>query len=197
VAGDIVSLPQDHKYYEFFPDIRDGGDVIDIGSVTEQVTEEVGGVKTATQMDVAKPRWSHGPLMDLPDLTVAQVLPIMNRESGLSVPLTRYCTYTVTVSFEGRSRTYRAGFYFGPDGQPDSGDMVVALGGGGLPKLLVEPIYPQVLLETPMWRNHPAVRAFLEANQRSNATCRRGEACCDLSALQCGIYSADLKGYSL
>jgi len=194
-VGDIASLPQDHKYYEFFPDIRNGGDVIDVASVTETFTEEIHGpphVKTETSMNVARPRWSHGPLGPIPDVTVAEELPIMNRESGLSVPLTRYCTYTVTVTFEGRSRTYRAAFYFGPQGQPDSGDMVVALGGGALPELLVKSIYPQVLVETTMWGTNPAVRAFLEANQRSNETCRRGEACCDLSALQCGVLSTDL-----
>ena len=193
-VGDVAALPQDHKYYEFFPDIRDGGNVVDIGIVTEQLTEEVNGVKTSTQMDVANPSWSHGPLMDLPDLTVAEALPIMNRESGLSVPLTRYCTYNVTVTFEGLSRTYRAAFYFGPQGQPDAGDMVVALGGGALSTLLVKPVYPQVLVETAKWGKNPTVRAFLEANQRNKATCIHGEACCDLSALQCGIYSADLKG---
>jgi hypothetical protein len=192
-VGDIASLPQNHKYYEFFPDIRDGGDVIDIGNVAETLTEEKDGLKTETRMDVAQPRWSHGPLGDLPDLTLAQALPIMEQESGVP-SLVRYCTYNVTVTFEGRSRTYRAAFYFGPQWQPDAGDMVVALGGGALPELLVKPVYPQVLVETTMWGKHPAVRAFLEANQRSNETCRSGEACCDLSALQCGIYSADLKG---
>jgi hypothetical protein len=195
-VGDIASV-LNQKYSEAFHDIRDGGDVIDIGSVTETFTEEIHGpphAKTETSMNVARPRWSHGPLGPVPDSTVAEALPIMNRESGLSVPLVRYCAYTVTVTFEGRSRTYQADFFFGPEGQPDSGDMVVALGGGALPELLVKPIYPQVLVETTMWGTNPAVRAFLEANQRNNETCRRGEACCDLSALQCGIYSADLKG---
>jgi len=192
-VADMASV-LDQKYSEVFHDIRDGGNVIDIASVAETFTEETGGVKAETRMDLARPRWSRGPLGAVPDSTVAEMLPAMERESGLSVPLIRYCTYTVTVTFEGRSRTYQAEFYFGPEGQPDSGDMVVALGGGALPELLVKPVYPQVLVETATYGKNPALRGFLEANQRSNATCRRGEACCDLSALQCGIYSADLKG---
>jgi len=195
-CADIASV-LDQKYSEAFHDIRDGGDVIDIASVTETFSEEIPGpphVKTETSMNVARPRWSHGPLGPVPDGTVAEALPIMNRESGLSVPLVRYCAYTVTVTFEGRSRTYQADFFFGPEGQPDSGDMVVALGGGALPELLVKPVYPQVLIEPTAYGKNPTVRAFLEANQRSDATCRRGEACCDLSVLQCGVYSADLKG---
>jgi hypothetical protein len=194
-VGDISSV-LDQKYSQVFHDIRDGGNVIDITSVTETFTEEnKPGVKTETSMNVAQPRWSHGPQGPVPDLTVAEALPIMERESGISA-LMRYCTYTVTVAFEGRSRTYQTQFFFGPEGQGEvnPGDMVVALGGGMLQELLVKPVYPQVLLKTDTYGKNPALREFLEVNQRSNATCQRGEACCDLSALQCGVYSSDLKG---
>jgi hypothetical protein len=191
-----ISSVLDRKYAEVFHDIRDGGNVIDITSVTETFTEEnKPGVKTETSMNVAQPRWSIGPRGAVPDLTVAEALPIMERESGISA-LMRYCTYTVTVAFEGRSRTYQAQFFFGPEGQGEvnPGDMVVALGGGMLQDLLVKPVYPEVLLKTAQYGKNPALREFLEVNQRSNATCKHGEACCDLSALQCGTYSADLKG---
>jgi hypothetical protein len=67
-VGDIASLPQNHKYYEFFPDIRDGGDVIDIGNVAETLTEEKDGLKNrnsygrSTTTLVARPSWrSSGP----------------------------------------------------------------------------------------------------------------------------------------
>lgn len=193
-VADIASV-LDQKYSKVFHDIRDGGNVIDIASVAETFTEEKDGVKTETRMDVALPRWSHGPLGPVPDSTVAEMLPAMERESGISA-LMRYCTYEVTVDFEGRSRTYQAQFYFGPEGQGEAipGDMVVALGGGTLQELLVKPVYPEVILKTATYGRNPALREFLGVNQRSNATCRPREACCDLSALQCGVNSADLKG---
>jgi hypothetical protein len=193
-VGDMASV-LDRKYSNVFHDIRDGGNVIDIASVAETFTEETDGAKTETRMDLARPRWSRGPLGPVPDSTVAEMLPAMERESGISA-LVRYCTYTVTVNFEGRSRTYQADFYFGPEGrgQAAPGDMVVALGGGTLQELLLKPVYPEVVLKTATYGRNPALRELLEANQRSNETCRRGEACCDLYALQCGIYSADLKG---
>ena len=194
-VADIASV-LDQKYSDVFPDIRDGGNVIDIASVTETFTEEnKPGVKTETSMNVARPRWSRGPRGPVPDSTVAEMLPAMERESGISA-IMRYCTYAVTVTFEGRSRTYRAGFYFGPEGQNEAvpGDVVVALGGGTLQELLVEPVYPEVLLKTETYGKNPALREFLEVNQRSNATCKRGDACCDLSALRCGVDSAGLKG---
>lgn len=194
---DDISNVLDQKYAQVFSDIRDGGDVIDIGSVTETYTDETNpGAITKTSMNVAVARWSHGPKGPVPDLTVAQALPIMEQESGIS-SLTRYCPYTVTVTFEGRSRTYRADFFFGPEGQDEAspGDMVVALGGGTLKEFLTRPVYPQVFLRIARFNgNNSVIREFLNENQQSNATCKRGEACCDLAALHCGVYSADLKG---
>ncbi len=193
-CNDISSV-LDQKYAQVFSDIRDGGDVVDIGSVTESYTEETNGAKTETSMNVAAARWSHGPNGPVPEGTVAEMLPAMERESGISA-LMRFCTYTAAVTFEGRSRTYRANFFFGPDGQGQvtPGDMVVALGGGTLQELLSKPVYPQVLLKTARYRNNAAMRAFLNGNQHSNASCKRGDACCDLSALHCGVYGADLEG---
>ena len=187
-CADISSVAN-QKYASTFDDIRDGGDVIAITSVTEKVTE---GQDRETLMPGARPEWSHGLKGPVPTSTVAQMLPVMEQESGIT-PLLRYCGYTVTVSFEGRSRTYPADFYFGLDGKVAPGDMVVALGGGTLAELLVKPVYPQALVETAMFGKNSAIREFLETNQRSNATCRHGEACCDLSVLQCGVYSPDLK----
>jgi hypothetical protein len=192
-VGDIASVA-DQKYAQVFSDIRDGGDVVDVASVTETYTDETNGADITTSMNVARPRWSHGPKGPVPDGTVAEMLPDMERGAGISA-IMRYCSYTVTVGFEGRSRTYRADFFFGPEGQGEvvPGDMVVALGGGTLYELLTKPVYPQVLLKTTHYGKNPVLREFLEVNQRNNPACRGGEACCDLSALQCGIYSADLK----
>jgi hypothetical protein len=193
-CGDFSSI-LDQRYARVFSDIRDGGDVIDIGSVTETYTDQTNGANTEASMNVAKPRWSHGPNGPVPDGTAAELLPAMEREAGISA-LMRYCSYTAAVTFEGRSRTYRANFFFGPEGQGEAtpGDMVVALGGGTLQELLTKPVYPQVLLKTARYGNNSAMRAFLNVNQQSNATCKRGEACCDLAALHCGVYSDDLKG---
>jgi hypothetical protein len=190
---DIASVAN-QKYAQVFADIRDGGDVIDITSVTETLTEEANGVKTETSMNVARPRWSKGPLGQVPYGTVAEMLPAMERESGISA-IMRYCAYNVTVTFEGRSRTYRAEFYFGPEGSGEvtPGDMVVALGGGTLLELLTKPVYPEVLLKTAVYGSNAAMQQFLWANRNSSASCKSGEACCDLTALHCGVFSADLK----
>jgi hypothetical protein len=165
-CGDFSSI-LDQKYAKVFSDIRDGGDVIDIVSVTETYTEETKGVITETSMNAAKAHWSKGPRGPVPDGTVAELLPAMERESGISA-LMRYCSYTVTVNFEGRSRTYRSDFYFGPEGQGEAtpGDMVVALGGGTLREFLTKPVYPDVLAKTAFYGNNPVIRQFLAQDPR-------------------------------
>jgi len=143
--------------------------------------------------DGATAQWGQGPEGRSPHLTVGQMLPIMEQESGVS-PLLRYCTYTVVATLAGRSRSYRASFFFGEGDKVAPGDVVVALGGGAIAPFISHPVYPRVLLETSLWKN-PAIRNFVSTTQRPETSCKAGigEVCCDAEKLQCGVAAADVR----
>lgn len=102
-------------------------------------------------------------------------------------------SYSVTVRFQGKTRDYRAFFLFGADEQGNQQILPVdtVLQGGALYHFLTASIYPATLLRTE-YRAEPAVMNWLRSNQRFDLDCPTGEACCDLTALKCGLLSADL-----
>jgi len=151
----------------------------------------------AASMDTIVAKWGpaaswHGDNNVLADYTVREWIPILQAELG--VPhLVSYCTYTVTVSFEGKSRTYPAAAFFDKDGNAAIDDTVAGGNGNLLQYFLQHPIYPQILVGPNTISAKPAVRNFLEANQKSAASCKSGDACCDAEAMQCGVFSADIR----
>jgi|ERR1700688_68712 len=187
--GDLADITS-QKFAAVFPQYPDGSEIIHLTEMKEQFTEDSG--KTL-EMDVAAPKWATGPTGHALDLTVAQMLPILEQESG-EPSLVSYCTFTVTATLTGRSRTYKASFFFGPNGQAIPSDTVVGLGGGSLWDAMTKPVYPNVLLETSLWTKSAAAQDYILANQKLKDTCKNGEACCDAATLQCGVYSADLIG---
>jgi hypothetical protein len=188
VVGDFASIAT-VKFTSVFPQYPDGR-CIAITSVTERYTENE---KTIT-MEAASAKWDdNGPSGYPPDYTVAQMLPVAEREGGVPV-LVRYITYVVTATLNGRSRTYKAAFFFGPKLEPSPADTVVGLGGGPLNDFITKPVYPSVLLNTNLWGKSAAARNFLVANQKVKDSCKAGDACCDERTLQCGVYGADISG---
>jgi hypothetical protein len=176
------------KLITVFPETP-GDAMIDVASVQSKHEEDG---KTTT-MDAAMARWIPGPSGSWPDWTVAQMLPVLEKESGVS-GLVRYCTFTVTVTLTGKSRTYQSVFFFSSDGRVAPGDVVVGLGGGPLHDFITKPAYPNVLIETPLWDRSPALRDYLLSRARSDNSCKSGDACCDNATLECGVLSADLIG---
>jgi hypothetical protein len=146
----------DTKYVDFAGQFPDGQDIVNTTIATETLTEE--GSPTAST-DSAVAEWGRGPSGIPPFLTMRESLHLIEEESGVK-PLLRYCTYTVKVTLEGRSRTYKTSFLFGSDGQVAPGDAVVGLGGGALAYFITHPIVPDVFLKTSLAAS-PAVRSFL------------------------------------
>jgi hypothetical protein len=142
-------------------------------------------------METATARWGRAPDGAAPDMTMGQILPELERELGVS-PLTSYCKFTVTATLAERARTYKAAFLFGPYDEPAALDPVSGVGGGALAHFLSRPVYPEALLRAP--NRNPVLIDYLTTNQKSGNACRSGDACCDLDALQCGVFSADLNG---
>jgi hypothetical protein len=180
------------KYLTAFPQYPDGQDVIQISEDTEKYAEGPEDKPNSVTTVTARAEWVTGPIGKAPDWTVAKMIPVAEKESGVS-PLVRYCTFSVTATLGDRSRTYQSEFMFGAKGQLVPGDTVVALGGGAMWYFLDHPAYPGVLLETGLWGN-AAVRSFILTNQKTKTSCKKGDACCDVVALQCGVNSADLGG---
>ncbi len=183
--ADIANQP-----YELLGQYPDGQDVI-YTSLATVMHNDSHAFPVASELATAQ--WGQGPQGHAPRLTVAQMLPLMEQESGVS-PLLRYCTYTVTATLAGRSRTYKAAFLFGEKGKAAPADAVIALGGGALAPFISRPVYPGVLLQTSLWKNQ-SVRNFVVTTQRFETSCKAGsgEVCCDTDKLQCGVPAADLR----
>ena len=184
-TGNLADIA--HDDYSVLGQYPDGQDIISISPVNATSTE-IPAPAVSTYMATAA--WAPGPQGRAPYRTVGEMLPLEERESGVA-PLRRYCTYTVTATLLGRSRTYRASFLFGDRVAP--ADVVVAIGGGAMRTLLTRKLYPDILIGTKLGSN-PAVRDFLAATQREEQICRAGigDVCCNPEKLQCGVASSDL-----
>jgi hypothetical protein len=108
----------------------------------------------------------------------------------------RYASFSVTVSFEGKTRgPYKAMFLFGegPKGseQIQAHDMTtdqipLGLAFGG-------ELYPRAFLETNLRGTH-IVSEWLASTQLSESTCSKwNDLCCDLARLGCGIAANELR----
>jgi len=108
---------------------------------------------------------------------------------GNAEKYSRYVTATITVGFQGRSRTYHTLWLFS-----DSDVMCVDLvTGNGVTDFVKESVFPSVLTDTHL-RYHPAVEQWLTSTQRFDASCKAGklDVCCD-SAMHCGVLEEDLR----
>ncbi|MGA2002743.1 MAG: hypothetical protein ABSG70_05145 [Terriglobales bacterium] len=106
----------------------------------------------------------------------------------------RYASYSVTVTFQGRSRgPYKALFIFGRD---DKGNEIVEVQDATVPGLfgaLYEHLFPDALVLSHL-RKYPVVTNWLKAHQVSGPSCSvgQGDVCCDLVRLTCGPGSQDV-----
>lgn len=188
-VGNLTDIDTLNASYDVLGQYPDGQDIIQTSLST--ITVQDGNAPKVTTK-TATAQWVLGPSATPPsDLTVAQMLPIMEKESSIG-PLRRYATYTVTATLAGRSRTYRASFLFGDDGKVATADVVSAVGGGPLWEFSnTGRVYPDIFLKTHIARN-PAIKNLLFSNQRLDPSCKAGEVCCDTTVLHCGVPSADL-----
>ena len=101
-----------------------------------------------------------------------------------------YAAYTVTVSFQGKSRgPYRALFIFGHDTQgnetiePEDGTTDAM----GLAYAIQSHLFPTPFVRTRL-RGYQVIAAWLNTRQMSGPSCSvgLGDVCCDPSELRCG-----------
>jgi hypothetical protein len=117
--------------------------------------------------------------------------------SGKDPAKPRYAAYTVTTTFQNRSRTIHALFLFNttPNGEEYSVSDTLN-GSPALFDFINQSVYPSTLLKTRL-RAEPAVADWLRSHQVFDAACKPGreETCCNPSTLVCGVSSQDVNTY--
>lgn len=111
-------------------------------------------------------------------------------QSGNGGKFVRYVSATITVRFQGRSRTYHTLWLFG------SGILALDLIGAAdnvVTEFATRDLFPSVLTDTSL-RSRPAVGDWLNSTQRFESSCKTGkqDVCCD-SAMHCGVAAEDLR----
>jgi hypothetical protein len=124
----------------------------------------------------------------------AQTMVEQDRDHASNWKLARhYLSCTVTGFYQGRSITYKALWLFGANGEVVGAvDTGVDINGGALQYFLTHKVYPYALVETQM-RDIPVVREWLTGHAVSSSCADHRDACCDLSALKCGVARAELQ----
>ncbi len=173
----------------------DGQDVIDVALGTYNFTEDVEEKREVREIAETGAQASWAPGQNLAadwNVPFEQALP--DFDAGSNAKYSGYAAYRVTVSFEGRSRSYIAMFLFGTGTVPVlAADNVT--NSSALTQLVDKSVYPAVLLESPI-RRKKGVADWLKSHQVRYPACRSGEqqACCDLSSLSCSVAAADIAG---
>ena len=134
---------------------------------------------------------------ELQNVTIAELYQLQWQQKRPDTQWQRYASYTVTVSFRGQSRPYKALFLFGHDAQgnevvePEDG--TTSAGALGLAMYLH--LFPEAFVLTRL-RTVPIVASWLNANQMPGPNCStsgpNGDLCCDLVRMKCGPRSEDV-----
>ena len=151
----------------------DGQDVVDVTLGTYNFTEDVrekGEAREASEMG-AQASWAPGQNLQA-NWNVPFERALAEFDAGSQAKYSRYAAYRVTVSFEGRSRTYNAMFLFGTGTVPVlAADNVT--NSSALTQLIDKSVYPAVLLESPVARK-TGVAAWLKSHQVRDPACHGG-----------------------
>jgi hypothetical protein len=168
------------RSYNDFVTKPEASDELDLGPAQVSVTDE--GAPTVIQYG-ARGEWqkpatvTRGPL----DWGGLKVGPVIAANPGYD----RYAALTVTVSYLGRSHTYKSLWLFDSSGKHPviPGDLIT--GNSVLAELVTRDVTPTALLDTRMFSTRPAVRQWLQAHQIPDGSCKCA-ACC-LPTMQCGV----------
>jgi hypothetical protein len=162
-----------------------GGYQLFIGQDTERLVEADG--KEFVSVLASEPRWEQEPVAVSDDwrMPIGKALPMIEKQNR-SVRLTRYCSYTVSADFAGRSRTYRATAFFGLDREGREtvvpGDLIMN-NGGAFSFFLMNPLRPDVLVRSA--RTSMAIRDWLAAHKSVICQTQSEQVCCDPISLEC------------
>jgi hypothetical protein len=190
-SGTVTDIAQ-RKFAELVTK-PDGQAVLDIGPTAYKYTEDskANHEIVETSEYSAQASWSPGQNLVGEDWNIpaGDSLPILQAQNMSTY--SRYARYSVTVTFQGRSRGYNAMFLFGTGEEP-----VLVLdnvtNNSALNFFVKNSVYPAVLLRKSS--KEPGVAAWLRSHQVRDAGCSGGkqEVCCDTSALKCGVSADDL-----
>jgi len=191
-VGDIAEIAN-RDIQDVFP-LPHGEDALFIGGVT--YTFKDADHKKIEENSVQLPVWQPGPNVGKVDIhaTVAEMLAV-NQPTDF---FDRYAAYNVVVTFQGKSRKYRALALLGRDAKGAAEvSFTDSVLGTGLVEVKSVNLYPAVLMESVEGQN-PAVMDWLESRQMPLTACTPGtrDVCCDPATLKCGISTLDLKSSS-
>jgi hypothetical protein len=143
--------------------VPDGQKIIQTTVATLVTTETTDAGKPGTPVSsvTATAFWSEPPHGTAPGWPMRDLRSVLEQELGVK-PLLRYCTYTVKVTLAGKTKTYKAAFFFGENDKPAPSDTVVGIGGGALAYFASHPLVPDILSKTRFDKN-PAVHNFTAA----------------------------------
>lgn len=145
-----------------------------------------------------QPRWqpASAPSVEVLDATVSELHGMEWRGQAPTTLWQRFASYSVIVTFQGKSRgPYKALFVFGHDA--NGNEMIMpedaTTDSVALATALAVRLFPEPFVSTRL-RTYPVVANWLNAKQRSGASCSTGQddVCCDLIQLQCGPGKADV-----
>jgi hypothetical protein len=181
--SEIASRP-----YSDFVTLSSTEDVLQI--VHDEETVRVNNKPIAVS-NFAVARWMPGPSASLPEKEMGSDMSVNDVivKAGNRGKYSRHVAATITVRYQGRSRTYRTLWLFGSE--TIGIDLVTQ---NSATEFVSNNVFPSVLTGTHL-RSVPAVASWLSSTQRYEATCRSGrqEVCCNTEVMQCGIASGDVR----
>jgi hypothetical protein len=145
-----------------------------------------------------KPHWQQASATspEVLNATLGELYEIEWKAQPSPIQWQRYASYSVTVTFQGKSRgPYKALFVFGHDTKGN--EMLVPEDGTidsiALATALSVHLFPDPFVRSRL-RTFPVVANWLNAKQKSGSACSVGQrdVCCDLIQLQCGPGSRDV-----
>jgi hypothetical protein len=165
-----------------------GSDALFIGTNTVQFNDETGKADSSTFGDT--PKWTKEEI-DKSDWAVPMSKAVAVAEAqNNNAKFSRYCAYSVDLSFLGRYRAYKAMFLFGSDAKGQSfvlpADMVVNSHGGSLFFFAQHSIHPAVFQHTDM-HNSTAVHDWMSQHSVGDCPADAKTPCCDAASMKCGL----------
>jgi hypothetical protein len=165
---------------------------------TSGINESYSDMGLGTHWNGLEASWrsANPPPIGAQEVTIRDLYQVQWHEERPEALWQLYASYTVTVSFQGKSRgPYKALFIFGHDAK---GDEVVepedaTTDPTGLVQSTHDSLFPDAFVLTRL-RTLPVVASWLNANQMSGPNCSvgRGDVCCDLSKMKCGPAREDV-----
>ena len=105
-------------------------------------------------------------------------------------PYDRYATYTVTVTFQSKSRTYNTAALFGKNADGDNVHFLDLISGGSA-AMTLDLLAKTDMSTAPFSKTHlgnvPFIRKWLDSNQQACSVKGHGDVCCNTETKRCGV----------